>query len=87
MCNTWTYFNERFIGRLQSGIKSRVHPWGNLAQRCYKMAILSELGNIYSLEDELSTGPSRGDLSKTETVYPECKFIIFLIFNFYIIRY
>ncbi len=72
LCNTWTFFNERFIGRLQSGIKSRVHPWGNLSQRCYKLAILAQLGSIYSLEDELSTGPTPGELSRTETVYDEC---------------
>ncbi|KLO12795.1 hypothetical protein SCHPADRAFT_829003, partial [Schizopora paradoxa] len=73
LCITWTFFNERFIGSLQSGIKSRVHPWGNLSQRCYKLAILAQLGSKYSLEDELSIGPSLGEVSKTETVYPDCE--------------
>lgn len=39
------------------------------------MAILSQLGSMYSIEDELSIGPSAGEHSETEMTYPECKSI------------
>src|ERR1700690_2046901 len=52
---TWTFQMERYCGYLQLGIRSKTHPWVNLAKRILHAAYLNQLGARYDLDEELSS--------------------------------
>ncbi|KAH7917964.1 hypothetical protein BV22DRAFT_1187293 [Leucogyrophana mollusca] len=52
---TWTFYMERFCGVLQSGLRSRRHPWSNLNKRLLHMTYLDQLTARYDLTHELAT--------------------------------
>jgi hypothetical protein len=68
---------ERFCGILQTGLRSRTHPWSNLSKRNLHMAYLGQLTVKFDLDDELRVVGNHGDntLRRNEIVYPECTFL------------
>ena len=72
---TWVFYMERFCSLLQSGLRSRQHPWGNLNKCNLHLAYLWQLSAKYHIENKLK--PMRYRDKKTiqcnEQVYPECE--------------
>ena len=65
---------ERFCGLLQSGLRSRRHPWGNLNKRNLHLAYLWQLSAKYNLENELKPVRYRDKtIQRNEQVYPDCE--------------
>ena len=65
---------ERYCGYLKANLKSKSRPWANLNKRILHTTYLKQLGFRYNLQDELSTGPARGELSQYERVYEDCMY-------------
>jgi hypothetical protein len=65
---------ERYCGYLQSGLRSRVHPWANLNNRILHKAYIDQIDIYYGLDDELKTTSSQG-LSRTERLIEGCMYI------------
>ena len=72
---TWTFWMERYCGRLQAGLRSRTHPWMNLNNRVLHKAYLEYTDVFYGLEDE-QIMIAKPPIVEKETNYPGCKFNI-----------
>lgn len=60
---------------MQSGLRSRWHPWSNLNKRNLHLAYLGQLGTRYDLDEELtSVNPRRGmpGIKHHEHLYVDC---------------
>jgi hypothetical protein len=71
---------ERFCGYMQSGLRSRRHPWANLNNRVLKLAYLEQLSARYDLTDELSLHKKtdKTKLSLSEKMYEDCESLIWV---------
>ena len=76
MWSSWTFYLERFCGILQTGLRSRVHPWSNLNNRVLHMSYLQTLALRYDIDDELSVVGTHADDGprRNERTYPGCEF-------------
>lgn len=70
---TWTFWMERYCGRLQAGLRCHAHPWTSLNNRVLHKAHLEVIDIFYGLEDE-HTVTSKGVVEQ-EINYPSCAFI------------
>ncbi|KAF9528667.1 hypothetical protein CPB83DRAFT_727927, partial [Crepidotus variabilis] len=44
---TWTFWMERYCGRLQAGLRSHVYPWANLNNRILGRAYIDAIDLYY----------------------------------------
>lgn len=71
---SWTFVMERYCGILQLSVKSKLHPWGSLTQRCLRVEQLRQLKARYNLWDKLAHyRPLKGAVTQREHVYEPCK--------------
>ncbi|KAF9237742.1 hypothetical protein BU15DRAFT_88589 [Melanogaster broomeanus] len=49
----WTFFLERYCQLLKTSLRSRRHPWSNLARKVLHVAYLTQINIKYDLTDEL----------------------------------
>jgi hypothetical protein len=79
---TWTFWMERYCAYLQTGLRSRRHPWANLNNRVLHKAYLEQIDLYYDLEDDLTI--TSKELQRGERVFDECGFYLsaFLVLRF-----
>lgn len=75
----WTFFIERFCGLLQSTLRSRSQPWGNLNNRLTQLARLNQLAAQYDLAEELDL-VDRYEVTnrptRYEQIFEDCEYLL-----------
>jgi hypothetical protein len=76
----WCFVMERHCGILLRAVKSKLNPWGSLAQRAKRISQLQLLNVLYNLWDVLRQfQPLEDDLRQGEWCYKEdpiCKCLL-----------
>ena len=74
MWASWTFYLERYCGKLQEALHSRVYPWSNLNSWILRTSYLQTLAVRYDIEDELSVVGTHADDGprRNERSYPGC---------------
>lgn len=71
---SWSFVMERSCGIMQLSVKSKLHPWGSLTQRCLRVEQLRQLKARYNLWDKLAHYKVLRDVTDSEHEYPDCEF-------------
>ena len=72
---TWTFVMERYAGSLLPAVKSRLNPYGSLAQRVKRLAQLQHIKILYDLDEALDFRQRMwdDDISCKESIIEPCE--------------
>jgi hypothetical protein len=71
---TWAFPMERYCGKMQAHMTSRLHPYAMITQHAKQTAQLSQIKICYTrVWDHLSNERPDGAISEKEVVYTSCK--------------